>query len=93
MRALLTTFMVCGLLASQAQDAAPGLPIFDKGRSAIHETSEAPLAAARGVAAACAPATALRNLEWNSVRALLENGGSLWYNLSLIHISEPTRPY
>ncbi len=83
MRALLTTFMVCGLLASQAQDAAPGLPISDKGRSAIPETSEAPLAAARGVAAACAPATALRNLEWNSVRALLENGGSLWYNRSI----------
>ena len=37
----------------------------------------------RGVAAACAPATALRNLEWNNVRALLENGGSLWYNRSI----------
>ena len=29
-------------------------------------------------AAACAPATALRDLEWNNVRALIETGGSLW---------------
>ena len=28
--------------------------------------------------AACAPATALRNIEWNNVRALIETGGSLW---------------
>ena len=83
MRALLTILMVGGLLATQAQDAAPGSPITDKGRSAI---VEAPLASApprSGVAAACAPATALRNLEWNNVRALLENGGSLWYNRSI----------
>jgi hypothetical protein len=29
-------------------------------------------------AAACAPATALRDLEWNNVRALIETGGSMW---------------
>ncbi|MGB2157649.1 MAG: T9SS C-terminal target domain-containing protein, partial [Flavobacteriales bacterium] len=29
-------------------------------------------------AAACAPATGLRDLEWNNVRALIETGGSLW---------------
>ncbi|NQX90758.1 MAG: T9SS C-terminal target domain-containing protein, partial [Flavobacteriales bacterium] len=28
--------------------------------------------------AACAPATALRDLEWNNVRALIETGGSMW---------------
>ena len=31
-------------------------------------------------AAACAPATALRDLEWNNVRALIETGGSMWQN-------------
>ena len=31
-------------------------------------------------AAACAPATALRDLEWNNVRALIETGGSLWHD-------------
>ena len=76
MRALLTILMVGGLLAAQAQDAAPGSPITDKGRSAQPEGPESPVVAQpRGVAAACAPATALRNLEWNNVRALLENGG------------------
>ena len=29
-------------------------------------------------AAACAPATALRDLEWNNIDALIETGGSLW---------------
>ncbi|MEZ7817369.1 MAG: T9SS C-terminal target domain-containing protein, partial [Flavobacteriales bacterium] len=28
--------------------------------------------------AACAPATALRDIEWNNVKALIETGGSLW---------------
>jgi hypothetical protein len=28
--------------------------------------------------AACAPATALRDIEWNNVKALVETGGSLW---------------
>jgi hypothetical protein len=37
----------------------------------------------RDIAAACAPATALRDLEWNNVRALLENGGSLWYDRAI----------
>ena len=31
-------------------------------------------------AAACAPATGLRDLEWNNVRALIETGGSMWQN-------------
>lgn len=29
-------------------------------------------------AAACAPANALRNLEWNNIDALIETGGSMW---------------
>ena len=29
-------------------------------------------------AAACAPATGLRDIEWNNVSALIETGGSLW---------------
>ena len=33
-------------------------------------------------AAACAPATALRELEFNNVRALIETGGSMWQNRS-----------
>jgi hypothetical protein len=29
-------------------------------------------------AAACAPATAIRDLEWNNIEALIETGGSMW---------------
>ncbi|MBX7050649.1 MAG: T9SS C-terminal target domain-containing protein [Flavobacteriales bacterium] len=32
----------------------------------------------RPKAASCAPATALRDLEWNNIDALIETGGSLW---------------
>jgi len=82
---LLALLFAGGCLASFGQDAAPGSPITDKGRSAMPEGPQSPLVQAqpRGTAAACAPATALRNLEWNNVRALLENGGSLWYNRSI----------
>lgn len=31
-------------------------------------------------AAACAPATALRDIEWNNVRALVSTNGALWHN-------------
>ena len=34
-------------------------------------------------AEACAPATAIRDLEWNNVRALIENGGTLWYDRAI----------
>ena len=34
-------------------------------------------------ASACAPATALRDLEWNNVQALIENGGTLWYDRAI----------
>ena len=42
-------------------------------------------ATAEGIirAEACAPATALRDLEWNNVRALIENAGALWYNRAI----------
>jgi hypothetical protein len=36
------------------------------------------MVALRDIAAACAPAAALKDLEWNNVRALIETGGSLW---------------
>ena len=82
---LLSLLFAGGCLASFGQDAAPGTPIPDKGQSLLTEQPEsAPVGAQpRGTAAACAPATALRNLEWNNVRALVENGGSLWYNRSI----------
>jgi hypothetical protein len=38
---------------------------------------------AQAKAEACAPATALRDLEWNNVRALIENGGTLWYDRAI----------
>ena len=31
-------------------------------------------------AAACAPATSLRDLEWNNVRALISTNGALWHD-------------
>ncbi|MDG1262774.1 MAG: T9SS C-terminal target domain-containing protein [Flavobacteriales bacterium] len=34
-------------------------------------------------AAACAPATALRDLEWNNVRALITTNGALWHDRSV----------
>lgn len=34
-------------------------------------------------AESCAPATALRDLEWNNVQALIENGGTLWYDRAI----------
>jgi hypothetical protein len=33
-------------------------------------------------AAACAPATGLREMEWNNVRVLIETGGSMWQDRS-----------
>ena len=41
-------------------------------------TGTSGLIALRDVAAACAPAGGLKDLEWNNVRALIETGGSLW---------------
>lgn len=37
--------------------------------------------------AACAPATALRHIEWNNVKALIETGGSLWQDRALSNAS------
>jgi len=37
-----------------------------------------PKAVDRSRSAACAPATGLRDLEWNNIKALIETGGSMW---------------
>ena len=50
------------------------------GPNATGTTGGTVAAQPRSVAAACAPAAALKNLEWNNVRALVETGGSLWQN-------------
>jgi hypothetical protein len=34
-------------------------------------------------AASCAPSTAVRDLEWNNVRSLIETGGSMWQDRSV----------
>ena len=47
------------------------------GKEYLVRAAEASQAQTR--ASACAPATALRDLEWNNVRALVENGGTLWH--------------
>ncbi|MFM7234489.1 MAG: T9SS C-terminal target domain-containing protein, partial [Flavobacteriales bacterium] len=60
----------CGLLLhASAQDALLSSGKLD--HIAVKYTAESR-------AAACAPATALRDLEWNNIDALIETGGSLW---------------
>ena len=53
-----------------------------KPRTALVKGMEVPVVEPmRGSRAeACAPATALKNLEWNNVQALVENGGTLWHD-------------
>ena len=55
---LLALLLAGGCLAATGQDAAPGTPILDKGRSVQTEGPQAPTVTPqlRGVAAACAPA-------------------------------------
>ena len=80
--ALLTFFSVVCLfsLDAAAQTGANGGPMFQKGFPVpqTHATAEGIIRAE-----ACAPATALRDLEWNNVRALIENAGALWYNRAI----------
>ncbi len=64
-------FLALFLVLSGPLSAQKGLPV------------PAPSAQPPQRAAACAPATALRDLEWNNVRALIENGGSLWYDRAI----------
>jgi len=49
-----------------------------QGNSGSNEVSNA----ASTRAAACAPATALREMDFNNVRALIETGGSMWQDRS-----------
>ncbi|MBL7941303.1 MAG: T9SS C-terminal target domain-containing protein [Flavobacteriales bacterium] len=42
----------------------------------VNGAQPVPRAASR--AAACAPSTAVRDLEWNNIEALIETGGSMW---------------
>ena len=65
---------------ANAQTGANGGPLFQKGLPVpqTHATEGGEIRAE-----ACAPATALRDLEWNNVRALIENAGALWYNRAI----------
>ena len=76
--AYVVVLLVLGILSSPvgAQTEVryqKGLPVPAPAVSAIENSR----------AEACAPATALRDLEWNNVRALIENGGALWYNRAI----------
>jgi len=74
---LLATFMSTGI---RAQSQAPSAPLFQKGFP-VPQVKPDPTLEIR--AEACAPATALRDLEWNNVRALIENAGALWYDRAI----------
>ena len=76
--AYVVVLLVLGILSSPvgAQTEVryqKGLPVPAPAVSAVENSR----------AEACAPATALRDLEWNNVRALIENGGALWYNRAI----------
>jgi hypothetical protein len=63
-----------------AQHGTPNAPLFQKG---FPVPQARPDASQEIRAEACAPATALRDLEWNNVRALIENAGALWYDRAI----------
>ena len=75
-------FACCALLGGVmlAQHSTPNAPLFQKGFPVPQAQPDASLAIR---AEACAPATALRDLEWNNVRALIENAGALWYDRAI----------
>ena len=66
---------LCVSMIGGAQTGVNGGPMFQKGFPVpqSHAGEEGQIRAE-----ACAPATALRDLEWNNVRALIENAGALW---------------
>src|SRR5688572_26399856 len=43
-----------------------------------HPSGQSDIVVGDSRVAACAPATGLRNIEWNNVKALIETGGSMW---------------
>ena len=75
-------FACCALLGGVllAQHSTPNAPLFQKGFPVPQAQPDASLEIR---AEACAPATALRDLEWNNVRALIENAGALWYDRAI----------
>ena len=75
---LAMTLSMVSPIYSQQQTA--GTPLFQKGFPIpqVHVDEAVEIRAE-----ACAPATALRDLEWNNVRALIENAGALWYNRAI----------
>ncbi|MDG2210336.1 MAG: hypothetical protein P8K81_10120, partial [Flavobacteriales bacterium] len=75
---VLSSISICGLALGQSSSQETAL--FQKGYP-VPQSNETLVGESR--ADACAPATALRDLEWNNVRALIENGGALWYNRAI----------
>ena len=75
---VLSSISICGLALGQSSSQETVL--FQKGYP-VPQSNETLVGESR--ADACAPATALRDLEWNNVRALIENGGALWYNRAI----------
>ena len=75
-------FACCALFGGVllAQHSIPNAPLFQKGFPVPQAQPDASLEIR---AEACAPATALRDLEWNNVRALIENAGALWYDRAI----------
>ncbi|MDZ4822929.1 MAG: T9SS C-terminal target domain-containing protein, partial [Flavobacteriales bacterium] len=57
-------------------------PLVTSGKVLPSVVGEGPGVRAGGRAAACAPSTALRDLEWNNIEALIETGGSMWNDRS-----------
>ena len=88
-------FACCAVLSGVllAQHSTPNAPLFQKGFPVPQAQPDASLEIR---AEACAPATALRDLEWNNVRALIENAGALWYDRAIdrsLHGSEGRRRF
>lgn len=84
-RFFLTIFASCCFACAFAQgadaSANQNAAVTTQKGHIIPKTHESVLIESR--ADACAPATALRDLEWNNVRALIENAGALWYNRAI----------
>ena len=68
--ALVLTLFICQDAAAYKYETVPGSGGSHNGGQEVNSGDTR--------AAACAPATGLRNLEWNNVKALIETGGSMW---------------
>ena len=78
------SILVVALLAAQPALAYKYIAVDGPGETDNNSTVEA-IPQLR--ASACAPATALRDIEWNNVKALIETGGSLWQDRALSQAS------